>query len=80
MTRVSIEPRNRKDKGGWLCMHRLENCPEGKNGWEKVKCPICGELCWKRPTDEMVIRYNKLDGAACTLCALKKHTEKEEKL
>lgn len=53
-------------------MPRLENCPEGKAGWEKVRCPICGDLCWKRPEDAGVIEKGNLDGAVCTLCALKK--------
>lgn len=53
-------------------MPRLENCPEGKPGWEKVNCPVCGDPCWKRPEDAGVIEKSKLDGAACTLCALKK--------
>lgn len=69
---MKIEPRKPNDRGGWLCMPRLENCPEGKPGWEKVSCPICDAPCWKRPEDAGVIEKSKLDGAACTLCALKK--------
>ena len=68
---MKIEPRKPSDRGGWLCMPRLENCPEGKPGWEKVNCPVCGDPCWKRPEDAGVIEKSKLDGAACTLCALK---------
>lgn len=30
---MKIEPRKPSDRGGWLCMPRLENCPEGKPGW-----------------------------------------------
>lgn len=52
---MKIEPRKPNDRGGWLCMPRLENCPEGKPGWEKVNCPVCGDPCWKRPEDAGVI-------------------------
>ena len=38
----------------------------------KVHCPVCGEFCWKRPEDTSAIYHSKLDGACCTLCALKK--------
>lgn len=27
---VKIEPRKPTDRGGWLCMPRLENCPDGR--------------------------------------------------
>lgn len=69
---MKIEPRKESDRGGWLCMPLLANVPEGKEGWEKVRCPVCGALCWKRPEDAGVIFHSKLDGACCTLCALKK--------
>ena len=36
---MKIEPRKPSDRGGWLCMPRLENCPEGKPGWEKGRDP-----------------------------------------
>lgn len=29
-------------------------------------------FCWKRPEDAGVIYHSNLDGACCTLCALKK--------
>ena len=41
---MNIRPRQKKDKGGWLCMPQCKNIPEGKEGWTKIKCPICGEL------------------------------------
>lgn len=69
---MKIEPRKQSDRGGWLCMPLVSSAPEGKEGWEKVQCPVCGELCWKRPEDTGVIHKSKLDGACCTLCALKK--------
>lgn len=53
-------------------MPLLASVPEGKEGWEKVRCPVCGALCWKRPEDAGVIYHSNLDGACCTLCALKK--------
>lgn len=69
---MKIEPRKESDRGGWLCMPLLTNAPEGKEGWEKVHCPVCGAFCWKRPEYAGVIYHSKLDGACCTLCALKK--------
>lgn len=36
-------------------MPLVVHTPEGKPGWEKIHCPVCGELCWKRPTDTGVI-------------------------
>lgn len=69
---VSIQPRKVTDRGGWLCMPLVVHTPEGKPGWEKIHCPVCGELCWKRPTDAGVIEKSRLEGAMCTSCALKK--------
>lgn len=68
---ATIQPRKATDKGGWLCMPLADNVPNGKKGWRKIHCPICGDMCWKRPEDEALILYNGLDGAACTRCALK---------
>lgn len=36
---MKIEPRKESDRGGWLCMPLLASVPEGKEGWEKVRCP-----------------------------------------
>ena len=36
---MKIELRKPSDRGGWLCMPRLENCPEGKPGWENIFIP-----------------------------------------
>lgn len=69
---MKIEPRKESDRGGWLCMPLVANVPVGKEGWKKVRCPVCGAFCWKRPEDAGAIYHNKLDGACCTLCALKK--------
>ena len=68
---VGIRPRKATDRGGWLCMPLADNVPNGKKGWRKIHCPICGDMCWKRPEDETLIPYNGLNGAACTQCALK---------
>lgn len=68
---VAIRPRKATDRGGWLCMPLADNVPNGKKGWRKIHCPICGDMCWKRPEDETLIFYNGLNGAAYTQCALK---------
>ena len=49
-----------------LCYKCFSKLPENAN-----YCPICGDMCWKRPEDEALILYNGLDGAACTRCGLK---------
>ena len=48
---MKIEPRKESDRGGWLCMPLVANVPVGKEGWKKVRCPVCGAFCWKRPED-----------------------------
>ncbi len=68
---MKIEPRKETDRGGYLCMPLFNNVPEGREGWEKIHCPICGKMCWKRPEDNRVIFHSRLDGTACTECALK---------
>ena len=54
-----------------MCRDILDN-GVSTEGWEKVRCPVCGDYCWERPEDAGVIYHSKLDGACCTLCALKK--------
>lgn len=57
-------------------MPLVASVPVEKEGWEKVRCPVCGAFCWKRPEDAGVIYHSKLDGACCTLCALKKGADR----
>lgn len=54
---------------GILAMPLLSNVAIGHSGWEIVKCPICGEECWKRPEQEQL--EAKGVKAACTMCALR---------
>lgn len=44
---MKIEPRKESDRGGWLCMPLLASVPEGKEGWEKVRCPVCEHFAGK---------------------------------
>lgn len=67
---MKIEPRKESDRGGYLCMPLCKNLPNGKPGWKKIHCPVCGEMCWQRPEDAGVIYHSRLDGAVCTRCAL----------
>lgn len=39
---MKIEPRKESDRGGWLCMPLVASVPVGKEGWKKVRCPVCG--------------------------------------
>lgn len=68
---MKIEPRKESDRGGYLCMPRFENCPDGNRDGRKF-IVRSGDYCWERPEDAGVIYHSKLDGACCTLCALKK--------
>lgn len=47
-----------------------KNVPDGKEGWQLVKCPECGNWCWKTPIVEEVVKTGAV--ALCTECALKK--------
>lgn len=75
---MSLYVKRENNKAGWLCMPLVTHVPEGRQGWEKVHCPVCGELCWKRPNDADVIAKNNLEGALCTSCALKAHAGKKK--
>jgi len=68
---MKIEPRKETDRGGYLCLPLCENVPNGKPGCKKIHCPVCGEMCWWSPENIGVMYHSKLDGAACTKCALK---------
>ena len=65
-----IEPRKTTDTSGLLLMPLCKHIPEGKPGWKKIKCPICGELCWSRPGDKNAIADCNLYGAVCTFCGI----------
>ena len=56
MAEVKIWPRGQNETGGILLMPMKKNIPKGHPEWSLVKCPICGQECW-RP--------------ACTECGLK---------
>lgn len=46
-----------------------KNIPKGHPEWSLVKCPICGQECW-RPMSRQELRQKKMQ-AACTECGLK---------
>lgn len=67
---IKLEPRNKKEWGGYACMPLLKNCPVGHEDWKLTKCSKCGVECWKRP------EVSKLENEygvkpLCTLCALR---------
>lgn len=43
--------------------------PKGHPEWSLVKCPICGQECW-RPMSRQELRQKKMQ-ADCTECGLK---------
>ncbi len=52
-------------------MPRLKNIPHhGREGWERMNCPICGAECWKTALGK---KFEKETGAkgVCTMCGLK---------
>lgn len=61
--------RRRKTTGGILLMPMKKNIPKGHPEWSLVKCPICGQECW-RPISRQELRQKKMQ-AACTECGLK---------
>lgn len=67
---MELWPRKRTDRGGYACMMLKKNVPDGKEGWKLVKCPECGNWCWKTPLIEKVEKTGAV--ALCTECALKK--------
>ena len=52
-----------------LLMPMKKNIPKGHPEWSLVKCPICGQECW-RPMSRQELRQKKMQ-AACTECGLK---------
>lgn len=69
MAEVKIWPRGQTETGGILLMSMKKNIPKGHPEWSLVKCPICGQECW-RPMSRQEIRQKKMQ-AACTECGLK---------
>ena len=69
MAEVKIWPRGQNETGGILLMPMKKNIPKGHPEWSLVKCPICGQECW-RPMSRQELRQKKMQ-AACTECGLK---------
>lgn len=69
MAEVKIWPRGQNETGGILLMPMKKNIPKGHPEWSLVKCPICGQECW-RPMSRQELRQKKIQ-AACTECGLK---------
>lgn len=69
MAEIKIWPRGQTETGGILLMPMKKNIPEGHPEWSLVKCPICGQACW-RPVTRQYLRQHKMK-AACTECGLK---------
>ena len=66
---VKISPRSPDEKGGILLMPMKKNIKHPKNGWKRVKCPVCGQKCYRNAHPEW-IRAQQLR-AMCTECGLK---------
>ena len=47
MAEVKIWPRGQNETGGILLMPMKKNIPKGHPEWSLVKCPICGQECWR---------------------------------
>lgn len=69
MAEVKIWPRGQNETGGILLMPMKKNIPKGHPEWSLVKCPICGQECW-RPMSRQELRQKKMQ-AAYTECGLK---------
>lgn len=67
---VKIWPRKTTDKGGYICMPLVSNIPNGRIGWKRTVCPVCGRECWEMPVIEDLQKSGAV--ALCTQCALQK--------
>lgn len=67
---VRIYPRSINEKGGIAMMPLRRNIPEGKPDWKLVKCPRCGQECWKRPEFASIIKEQGMR-ELCTECSLR---------
>lgn len=77
MAEVKIWPRGQNETGGILLMPMKKNIPKGHPEWSLVKCPICGQECW-RPMSRQELRQKKMQ-AACTECGLKIESRRNQK-
>lgn len=70
--KVKIEPRNKTDVGGILCMPLKQNIPNPKDkSWKLTTCRGCGRECWDRPIPDGYSR-SSFGGKLCTECAIRK--------
>lgn len=76
MAEVKIWPRGQNETGGILLIPMKKNIPKGHPEWSLVKCPICGQECW-RPISRQELRQKKMQ-AACTECGLKIESRKNK--
>lgn len=65
--------RKKTDSVGYVCMMLKRNVPDGKEGWQLVKCPECGNWCWKTPFTALAEETGAI--ALCTECAMEKGRE-----
>ena len=69
----TLEPRKPTDKGGAMLLPLKKNigdASENHPDWKLIKCPICGQECYKLPeADELQIQQGV--ELMCTECALK---------
>ena len=69
-----ISPRKESDRGGILCMMRVENLPadvqDRHPDWKLMDCPRCGKECWK-PANADELQRKQGVKLMCTACALR---------
>ncbi len=61
---------HRPGQGGTLCLPMVKNIPNGREGWKKTTCPVCGRECWITPGHAEAMSKEPELKAACTECAI----------
>jgi len=71
---IDLTPRKGSDRGGILCLPMEKNLNGDVKAkhpdWELIKCPTCGENCWKVPEADKLQREQGVQ-LLCTECALR---------
>lgn len=64
------EKTEKKQYLGTIMMPLRKNVPEPRDGYILVRCPECGQECWRsEDVDGQLMRYEF--NALCTECAIK---------
>lgn len=54
-----------------LSLPMVRNIPQGREGWRKAACPVCGRECWITPRHAETLKKEPKIKSACTECVLR---------